>query len=89
MVESDAEKFSKHYDEWKEAVVRFHKLKHEDAIQKFLDDMNKPRFVNPDSRIAIFDEIRENQQSLHSQREKIINELDNCRPTQLTVNFVN
>lgn len=26
---------------------------------------------------------------MYEQRTKIINELDNCRPTQLTVNFVN
>jgi len=32
VVSSDAEKFQKHYEDWKEAVVRFHKLKQEDAI---------------------------------------------------------
>jgi hypothetical protein len=34
-------------------------------------------------------EIQEEQVSLFDQRMKIIAELDNCRPTQLTVNFVN
>jgi hypothetical protein len=32
VVQEDADKFQKHYETWKEAVVRFHKLKHEDAI---------------------------------------------------------
>lgn len=50
VVESDKEKFQKHYDDWKEAVVRFHKLKQEDAIAKFLKQMNSMKFVNPESR---------------------------------------
>jgi hypothetical protein len=37
--------------------VRFHKLKQEDAIIKFLDVMNSARFVNPQSRVDIFKEI--------------------------------
>lgn len=51
--------------------------------------MNTPKFVNPESRIKIFEEVREEQQSLHKQRIKIISELDNCRPTHLTAAFVN
>jgi hypothetical protein len=47
-----------HYDNWKEAVVRFQKLKQEDAIVKFLNEMNSMKFVNPQSRVAIFKEIQ-------------------------------
>lgn len=54
VVKSDAEKFEKHYEKWKEAVVRFHKLKHEDAITKFIDQMHSAKFVNSESRVAIF-----------------------------------
>lgn len=61
--------------------MRFHKLKQEDAIKKFLDEMNSLKFVNPPSRVAIFAEIQEEQIALFDQRIKIINELDNCRPT--------
>lgn len=89
VVSSDKEKFEKHYEDWKEAVVRFHKLKQEDAIQKFLDEMNSLKFVNPKSRIEIFNEIQEEQRSLFEQRMSIISELDNERPTQLTVAYVN
>lgn len=57
VVASDKEKFQVHYDNWKEAVVRFQKLKQEDAIVKFLNEMNSMKFVNPQSRVAIFKEI--------------------------------
>jgi hypothetical protein len=32
VVKTDVAKFEKHYTVWKESVVRFHKLKQEDAI---------------------------------------------------------
>jgi len=89
VVASDKEKFEKHYEAWKDAVVRFHKLKQEDAISKFLDTMNSLKFVNPQTRQDIFAEIREEQRNLFDQRMSIIAELANCRPTQLTVTFVN
>ena len=44
---------------WKESVVRFHKLKQEDAIKKCLARMNSEEFVNPPTRVAIFDEMKE------------------------------
>jgi hypothetical protein len=50
VVESDKVKFQEHYDTWKEAVVRFHKLKQEDAIQRFLQKMDSMQFVNPETR---------------------------------------
>lgn len=78
---SDKEKFEKHYEDWKEAIVRFHKLKQEDAIKKFLDEMNSLQFVNPPTRVAIFNEIKQEQSALFEQRMQIINELENCRPT--------
>ena len=43
---------------WKESVVRFHKLKQEDAIKKCLARMNSEEFVNPPTRVAIFDEMK-------------------------------
>ena len=64
VVKSDIEKFEAHYATWKESVVRFHKLKQEDAIKKFLDRMNSQEFVNPPSRVKIFDEMREEQMTL-------------------------
>ena len=59
VVQSDQHKFEEHYATWKESVVRFHKLKQEDAIQKFLDRMNSDEFVNPPSRVAIFEEMKQ------------------------------
>lgn len=51
--------------------------------------MNSRKFVNPPSRVEIFNEIQGEQRSLYTERIRIINDLDNCRPTQLTANFVN
>ena len=59
VVKYDQEKFAALYATWKAAVVQFHKLKQEDAIQKFLDRMNSEEFVNPPSRVAIFNEMKE------------------------------
>ena len=89
VVSEDAEKFQKHYDTWKEAIVRFHKLKQEDAINKFLDEMNSMKFVNPRTRVEIFAEIQKEQKELFNARRKIIADLENTRPTQLTKEYVN
>ena len=39
-------------------------LKQADAIKKFLDRMNSEEFVNPPSRVTIFEEMREEQMTL-------------------------
>ena len=85
---SDVQKFEQHYLNYKEAGVRFHKLKQEDAIQTFLDKMNSLDFVNPVSRKAVFADMRAEQQNLFDQRSAIINELHMTRPTAMTVAFV-
>ena len=59
VVQSDQSKFENLYAIWKQAVVRFHILKQSDAIKRFLDRMNSEEFVNPPSRVAIFDEMKE------------------------------
>ena len=64
VVQSDQAKFETLYATWKEAVVRFHKLKQVDAIKRFLDRMNSEEFVNPPSRVSIFEEMREEQMML-------------------------
>lgn len=59
VVMSDQSKFENLYAVWKEAVVQFHKLKQNDAIKRFLDRMNSEEFVNPPSRVAIFNEMKD------------------------------
>ena len=76
VVTTDASKFESLYARWKEAVVQFHKLKQSDAIKKFLDRMNSEEFVNPPSRVAIFEEMREEQMTLFTQRTKVMQALD-------------
>lgn len=88
VVKSDQGKFEAHYQTWKESVVRFHKLKQEDAIERFLNRMNSMEFVNPPSRVAIFKEMREEQMTLFEQRMKVIASLTNERPSGMTKVFV-
>ena len=85
---SDIEKFEMHYDNYKEAGVRFHKLKQEDAITAFLDRMNSVEFVNPETRQKIFSDLRNEQQNLFDSRSAIINQLHVTRPTALTAALV-
>lgn len=51
--------------------------------------MNSEEFVNPPSRVAIFEEMKEEQMTLYKQRLQIINALDSQRPPEFTVKFVN
>lgn len=50
--------------------------------------MNSEQFVNPPTRVAIFEEVRTEQMNLYQQRMKIIQELETVRPTALTKKFV-
>ena len=88
VVKADAAKFEKHYATWKESVVRFHKLKQEEAISKFLVRMNSSEFVNPKSRVAIFKELRDEQMTLFENRMKIMNSFNSERPSGMTKAFV-
>ena len=88
VVLSDQAKFENLYAIWKEAVVQFHKLKQSDAIKKFLDRMNSEEFVNPPSRVAVFDEMKEEQMMLFKQRMSVIKAIETCPPTEFTKKFV-
>lgn len=46
VVESEKAKFDVLYNQWKEAVVRFHQLKQDNAIKVFVDKLNSKNFVN-------------------------------------------
>ena len=80
VVRADLAKFEAHYAIWKESVVRFHKLKQEDAIQRFLNRMNSSEFVNPASRVKIFKEMRDEQMTLFENRMKVLTSLQSERP---------
>ena len=68
--------------------MRFHKLKQSDAIKRFLDRMNSEEFVNPPSRVAIFDEMKEEQMTLFKQRMSVMKAIETCPPTEFTKKFV-
>jgi hypothetical protein len=88
VIDSDKDKFASHYANFKESVVRFHKLKQEDAINKALARLNSGEFVNPKTRIKIFEEMREEQMKLFDQRSEIIKQMEASRPTSLNKNFI-
>ncbi len=88
-VRVETEKFDELYQQWKAAVVRFHLIKQEDAIQRFLNTMESKLFVNPDSRIQIFSTLKQEQLQAFNQRMELIGQLDQQRPAALTKDFVN
>jgi hypothetical protein len=57
IVATEVEKFDGLYQTWKQAVVRFHIIKQDDALKKFVDKMNSKQFVNPQTRVDIFIKI--------------------------------
>lgn len=88
VITTDISKFEGHYAYWKESVVRFHKLKQEDAITKFLSRMNSAEFVNPRTRTQIFADIKDEQMKLYNQRSDLLQQLAVVRPTLLNKTFV-
>ena len=89
IVRAESIKFDKLYQEWKDAVVRFHKIKQLDFIKKYVDRLNSKEFVNPQSRVDIFEKIQAEQGRLFEQRMNIINNLAERHPQKLTKEFVN
>lgn len=61
MITGESTKYEILYQLWKDSVVRFHLLKQEDAIRRFLDLLESMRFVNAPSRVAIFSELKYEQ----------------------------
>jgi hypothetical protein len=39
-------------------VIKFHQIKQDDAIKRFVNRMNSKEFVNPESRVDIFRKIK-------------------------------
>lgn len=50
--------------------------------------MNSEEFVNPPSRVAIFEEMQEEQMTLYKQRMQIMKAIEVCPPTEFTKKFV-
>ena len=88
-VKVEQEKFDVLYQQWKAAVVQFHLLKQEDAIQRFLGKMESKLFVNPDSRLSLFASLKQEQLQAFNLRMELIGQLDQQRPAFLTKDFVN
>jgi hypothetical protein len=68
--------------------VRFHWLKQEDAIRKFLDLMESKRFVNAQTRCDIFKQLKDVQLKVFQDRMELIQQLNNCSSVKLTKDFV-
>jgi len=50
--------------------------------------MNSEEFVNPPSRVAIFEEMREEQMTLFKQRTSVCKSIDVCPPTEFSKKFI-
>ena len=76
LVKAENEKFEVLYAQWKASVLRFHWLKQEDAIEKFLNRMESKEFVNPSTRIELFSKLKQKQLAVFNQRVELISQLD-------------
>jgi hypothetical protein len=61
MLQQESQKYEVLYQQWKDSVVRFHLIKQEDAIKRFIDLMESKRFINAQSRVNIFLHLKEVQ----------------------------
>lgn len=69
--------------------MRFHKIKQDDAIKRFVDRLNSKEFVNPQTRVDLFAQMKAEQQKLYDLRVSLINKLSETHPRDLTKDFVN
>lgn len=88
MVAKEAEKFDVLYNQWKDSVVRFHLIKQEDAIRRFLELMESQRFVNAQTRVDIFTELKREQLRVFNSRMEYIKQLDSTPSVKLSKDFV-
>jgi hypothetical protein len=87
-VREEADKFDVLYNQWKDSVVRFHLIKQEDAIKRFLDLMESKRFVNPDSRVEIFARLKDEQLRVFKSRIDYLKQVDSQPSVKLSKDFV-
>ena len=70
-------------------MVRFHLIKQDDAIKRFIDLMESKRFVNPQSRVDIFSNLKDEQIKIFNERMDLVNQLNSCQTPNLSKDFVN
>jgi hypothetical protein len=75
-VKREGEKYEGLYQDWKDSVVRFHLIKQEDAIRRFIELMESKRFVNAPARVEIFNELKYEQMKVFESRMELIRQLD-------------
>ena len=88
MLQQESQKYEVLYQQWKDSVVRFHLIKQEDAIKRFIDLMESKRFVNAQSRVNIFLHLKEVQQKVFEDRLEQIKLLDSTPSVKMTKEFV-
>lgn len=77
------------YQTYKAAVVRFHKIKQQAAIERFVNRLNSKEFVNPQSRVEIFRNMKREQEKLYDQRCDLIEQMNRTHPRDMTKDFIN
>lgn len=88
VVEAEKAKFDVLYQTWKASVVKFHQLKQDHAIKVFVDKMNSKRFVNPETRVDLFRQMKDEQQRLYDIRFAMIAKMSETHPKHLNKLFV-
>jgi hypothetical protein len=68
--------------------VRFHLIKQEDAIKRFIDLMESNRFVNAPARVEIFEELKREQLKVFEIRMELIRQLDQTPSVKMTKELV-
>lgn len=84
----EAEKYEGLYQDWKDSVVRFHLIKQEDAIRRFIELMESKRFVNAPARVEIFNDLKYEQMKVFESRMELIRQLDQTASVKLTKDLV-
>lgn len=68
--------------------MRFHLIKQEDAIRRFIELMESKRFVNAPARVDIFNELKYEQMKVFESRMELIKQLDQTPSVKLTKELV-
>lgn len=68
--------------------MRFHLIKQEDAIRRFIELMESKRFVNAPARVEIFNELKYEQMKVFESRMELIKQLDQTPSVKLTKELV-
>ena len=86
--EKEKKLFEEFYAEWKEKEERFHTLKQNEAINNFKERIGTNYFVNPSSRIELFEKLKEDQNLVYEKRMSKVIIFIYYSESLININFV-